>query len=470
MHPLLPALPEPPPTRKCIVTRGHLPHHLDPLQPPTKRKPLATLVHMKWCHHMDLLLPSELSEIVKSHLRRELTLTGHTSSSGAAWPSSKFCKVFLSLSDVLNGDFFTTYVKTRTVALRSEGRIGVDCVYSLVQGTLTLHLPAHIYQRTGLVGKPIEHGGRKHQKAYFEVSYDLRQPSMLHGKRGFERLVWAARNVLNERRMWVFSEVPVVSGQERNLDGDLRNTVMKEASNAPIEAFHPTWCEIRPAETAMEGVIVPSMIEEDIWKMAVVADGSNKRELSANTGNGTVKENLEEILEYLGLLVLDSPRVNTNDHVDPYICRYEPPGADEVDEDTIPGRVGTVTRLRWTGFVPCQNFVIALVMAVKKALQHYSSQASGDQGVESLPRIDTKRIWAAVMTQGVDGANATLLMRHESNISKDPGSSQAEAAQDPENVEAKGSNDVKKEAPEDARDADGQEARAKSIQLRSKVL
>ena len=39
-----------------------------------------------------------------------------------------------------------------------------------------------------------------------EVEVDLRLPSMLHGKKGFERVVWAFKNVLNHAVTWLFHD------------------------------------------------------------------------------------------------------------------------------------------------------------------------------------------------------------------------------------------------------------------------
>jgi ribonucleases P/MRP protein subunit RPP40 len=78
------------------------------------------------------------------------------------------------------------------------------------------------YERTGLTGKPIRSGGRKHakerfgwlflailyrftSKTFLAIEIDLRQPSMLHGKKGFERIVWACRNVLNASVTWLLA-------------------------------------------------------------------------------------------------------------------------------------------------------------------------------------------------------------------------------------------------------------------------
>lgn len=37
-----------------------------------------------------------------------------------------------------------------------------------------------------------------------ELEMDLRLPSMLHGKKGFERISWAFRNVLTNPVTWLF--------------------------------------------------------------------------------------------------------------------------------------------------------------------------------------------------------------------------------------------------------------------------
>ena len=39
------------------------------------------------------------------------------------------------------------------------------------------------------------------------VELNLRLPSMLHGKQGFERIVWAFKNVLNQSVAWLFCDL-----------------------------------------------------------------------------------------------------------------------------------------------------------------------------------------------------------------------------------------------------------------------
>jgi ribonuclease P/MRP protein subunit RPP40 len=39
------------------------------------------------------------------------------------------------------------------------------------------------------------------------VELNLRLPSMLHGKKGFERIVWAFANVLTQSMAWLFYDL-----------------------------------------------------------------------------------------------------------------------------------------------------------------------------------------------------------------------------------------------------------------------
>jgi ribonucleases P/MRP protein subunit RPP40 len=54
------------------------------------------------------------------------------------------------------------------------------------------------------------------------VDVNLRKPSMLHGRKGFERVVWAAKNVLNTSLTWLFYDV---GKDDSNISGMLPGTV-----------------------------------------------------------------------------------------------------------------------------------------------------------------------------------------------------------------------------------------------------
>lgn len=46
------------------------------------------------------------------------------------------------------------------------------------------------------------------------VEQNLRLPSMLHGKKGFDRIVWAFSNVLNQSVTWLFYDLESESTQD----------------------------------------------------------------------------------------------------------------------------------------------------------------------------------------------------------------------------------------------------------------
>lgn len=89
----------------------------------------------------------------------------------------------------------------------SEGVYGVDNVFSLRHGILTLSLDKESYERAGLVGKPDGAKGARGARARWVVKINLRLPSMFHGKKGFDRIVYGIKEALNKEVMWVFCNV-----------------------------------------------------------------------------------------------------------------------------------------------------------------------------------------------------------------------------------------------------------------------
>jgi ribonucleases P/MRP protein subunit RPP40 len=92
----------------------------------------------------------------------------------------------MKLSDMIEGEFFNHYIKsgmlkeTRVnsfssdanlssgnILMLTQGRPGIDNVFSLVEGIIRLEIDKPTYERTGLEGKPIPSEGRKHVKARF---------------------------------------------------------------------------------------------------------------------------------------------------------------------------------------------------------------------------------------------------------------------------------------------------------------
>jgi ribonuclease P/MRP protein subunit RPP40 len=89
----------------------------------------------------------------------------------------------------------------------SEGQPGIQNTFWLKDSVLRLDIDKATYERCGLVGVAAPGSGRKHTKSRFRVELDLRLPSMQHGKKGFERIKWAFKNVLDESLAWLFVDL-----------------------------------------------------------------------------------------------------------------------------------------------------------------------------------------------------------------------------------------------------------------------
>ena len=134
---------------------------------------------------------------------------------------------------------------------------------------------------------------------------------MLHGKKGFERIIWACKNVLNSSVTWLFH--------------DLQNSVFSEDHPDPLAKQHPFRETVSPSVTHIKAARVPSLVvsqatpDDEEW--------------------GT------EVHEWLSLVALQSPRIEASDDVDPYLCRYQVPSHESAE-------IYDLVSLRWTGFLP----------------------------------------------------------------------------------------------------------------------
>ncbi|KAF2808428.1 uncharacterized protein BDZ99DRAFT_371552, partial [Mytilinidion resinicola] len=302
------------PGAKCYFTHSLLPNYIEPSLPPTKKKPFSIFLAQPFTHTFDLILPEEIYELCQQELDGDAG-TLH------------YARVNMTLLEVISGDFFTNYIKKGNIMMLSEGRPTVDNVFSLYEGILKLELDRPTYERCGLVGKPIEDGGKKHKKARYVVELDLRSPSMLHGKRGFERLIRACREHLSDSLTWLFHDLqPSTESNEET----------------PISAFHAIIKTIKPTTTPLPSTKSPVLS-------------------SANLPDTYDPDDSASLLEYLHLLSLSSPRLHASDSIDPYLSRYEVPEFGEHSGT----EVRNLVKLRWHGFIP-PLFVRRLFLDVLK--------------------------------------------------------------------------------------------------------
>ena len=83
---------------KMHVSQGSLPPYIDPSQPPTMKSPWRQINELSFVHSVTMLMPDELYNLVWNKINNERK-------------TLKYSKVLMKLQEVLEGDFFTEYVR-----------------------------------------------------------------------------------------------------------------------------------------------------------------------------------------------------------------------------------------------------------------------------------------------------------------------------------------------------------------------
>jgi ribonuclease P/MRP protein subunit RPP40 len=191
------------------------------------------------------------------------------------------------------------------------------------------------------------------------IEVNLRLSSMLPGKKAFDRLQWAFKNVLDASLAWLFY--------------DLRSplTINSEIQGS-LTAHAPTIKVLEPSPDPLQQVMCPSFA------------------LSENIGNEDTREEAAELLEWLCLTMSRSPRVQKDDRVDPFLCRYRP------TEDATPL---DLVSYQWRGFAPAA-FVLKVLLAALKASSSSTTARDG---------------WFALSGASFDGEGYAIL-KHGSEV------------------------------------------------------
>lgn len=127
----------------------------------------------------------------------------------------------------------------------------------------------------------------------------------------------------------------------------------------PIMAHHPTVQPLLPTTVTMSDVLAPSILTNIPYHAA------------GPISSEETQETLYDVLEYLDMLSLASPRVQTTDQVDPFISRYEVPGLSERVDNGSTDKTGQAVRVvKWAGLIPIQ-WVLELLCAVMCAPSSY---------------------------------------------------------------------------------------------------
>ncbi|KAK5678269.1 hypothetical protein LTS10_009441 [Elasticomyces elasticus] len=317
---------------KCHCTTTSDANAVDHDNSPLSERLSTIISGQRTSHTVDMLIPESNLERLK---------TGLAGDKG----NSRYARVFMKIGELIEGDFFDHYVKTGNIVMLSEGRSGIDHKYALIEGVLRLEVDKAAFERMGLSGQAIPSEGRHHVKARYAVEINLRVPSMVRGKPGFDRVVWAFKNVLDRSVTWLFH--------------DLKGTT---DGSGPIAVHQPTIHNIEPVVEPLENVGAPAI--------PPTLDQTNH---AAAT----------EILEWLTMAANLSPRLQQTDGVDSYLSRYEAPRAvSETGKETTISQ--GLVRIRWHGFIPASFISSVFSVALKGCPEDWVSIIAISFGGEAV--------------------------------------------------------------------------------------
>lgn len=122
---------------KMRVTQGSLPPYIDAAQPPPKKSPWRQIKELPFVSTLIMLMPDEMCQMIWNKLDAEVK-------------TMKYAKVIMKLQEVLEGDFFTEYIKKGMPALLFARS---TCSFGSVSRRCCLVLPvsrtaAHFHERT----------------------------------------------------------------------------------------------------------------------------------------------------------------------------------------------------------------------------------------------------------------------------------------------------------------------------------
>lgn len=152
---------------------------------------------------------------------------------------------------------------------------------------------------------------------------------MVRGKHGFERIVWAFKNVLNTSVTWLLCDPKGQIGDSET-----------------VTRFSPVVKTMKPSIETMESVLEPQFpdtVEQDDTATAV------------------------ELLEWLSLVTSGSPRIQQTDQIDSHLSRYRVPSeSEDPSGETIGRQVQDLVKFRWHGLIPPQ-FALKVLSTTLKA-------------------------------------------------------------------------------------------------------
>ncbi|KAL5513392.1 hypothetical protein ACEPAH_3791 [Sanghuangporus vaninii] len=217
----------------------------------------------------------------------------------------------------------------------AEGHPGVEDIWCIDhRGLLTLLLTKQTYQQLGLVG---EKASKKSE--IYHVQVDLHDRTSSVYTRAKERI-----------RLW---------DEQRKAQGVPPWSVHVHGSLPSLQAkLRPVKAQARVR--TLDNIFIPVLDEK---KSEFARARSNHEGQEGDADADEENERIEELFEWVGMACMDSERLKANDRPNPFVAQYEAPE---------PNRIGSVTHVRWSGFLP-PSFVKQVLESVVESIKPASN-------------------------------------------------------------------------------------------------
>ena len=177
------------------------------------------------------------------------------------------------------------------------------------------------------------------------VEINLRLPSMLHGKKGFDRIVYTFKNVLTAPVTWLFCDLAATGKMALKVSSRSMLTCRQAITPDPLDAHFPTKITVSPRTSQVIKVNLPTL------KPPSDIDASNGADF---------EDYAVEMHEWLSLALVESPRIRSDDNIDRFLSRYVLSGGVSTTSSSI-------IKITWQGFLSPswahKKFVQALLAA-----------------------------------------------------------------------------------------------------------
>lgn len=278
---------------------------------------------------------------------------------------------------------------------------------------------------------------------------------MVKGKKGFDRLMYTAKNVegLSELRVWIFYDLSDLSSGDKSInkkrkrdESDARTaanpgqsyprtdtgTSKQGDTDNNTDDAHP-YPNFNPKVKTMEGVksihakaLVPSFIRKPSLFSTIQPKAAAQQSQRANIPS-ILEEDIHDVVEYLSLVLLQSTRITKAEYgnIDPYLCQYVLPdlssssSATKVDSDD-PSKMVERERLAedlsivsYSGFIPSAFVTQILVDMIRRSRSAKKSWATGDANA-----------WAALSvvahpTEVTGGSDGLMVLLQVNDVADD---------------------------------------------------